>query len=121
MNDYDILKNLGLAIEDNTLIFYDDDSAEHVIEFNTISDITFEKAYITSDRKLGFWLEKLFIVRSSFGIVKTGTFNEDYRNNYELEIELDDGRVLSRKVKDVNVNECEQFISELNQLISLHK
>ena len=117
MNDYDILKYLGLEIRDEAVVFYDDDSNEHILQFNEIKDISFDNACLPVEKKLGFWLEKLFVVRNFIGLVNTNTLNEDYRHIYELEIELVNNRVLSRKVRGAYIYDCKEFISEINKLI----
>ncbi|MCG8583026.1 MAG: hypothetical protein MI866_24120 [Bacteroidales bacterium] len=116
MTDYDILKYLGLEIKDGGLVFYDDDSNEYNLEFSEIKDITLESAYIPLERKLAFWMEKLLVKRSFMGILDNRSYNEDYRTVYELEIELTGHRVLSRKVRDADIVECKEVISEINRL-----
>ena len=117
MNDYEILKHLGLEIRDQSVDFYDDDSIEHILKINEIKDISFEKAFIPIQNKLGFWIEKLFVQRGFWGFFNPQTYNEDYRKIYELEIELNDHRVLSRKVKNPDVFECQEVIEGINKLI----
>ena len=120
MDDNDILKYLGLEIRDQAVIFFDDDSLEHILEFSEIKDISLENASMPIENKLGFWIEKLFVIRRFNGFLSSETYNEDYRNVYELEIELIDNRVLSRKVRDANIFECKEFIAEINSLIRPH-
>ena len=118
MTDYEILKFLGLDIRDQSIIFYDEDLNEHILEYNEIIDISIEQAYIPFEKKIGFWLEKLFLQRRYLGIFNSKPINEDYRNIYELEIELTNYRVLSRKVRNADIYECKEFISEINELIN---
>ncbi|TLX77025.1 hypothetical protein E9993_04905 [Labilibacter sediminis] len=120
MTDYDILKYLGLDISDQKVIFYDDKSNNYILELNEIKDISLDNAYIPLEKKLGFWFEKLFVQRSFMGILDSKTYNDDYRNIYDLEIELIDNRVLSRKVIDADITECKEFISEISKLITPH-
>ena len=120
MDDYDILKYLGLEIRDQAVIFYDNDSLEHILEFSEIKDISLDNASMPIENKLGFWIEKLFVQRRFGGFLSSRTYNEDYRNVYELEIELIDNRVLSKKVRDANISECNEFIAEINKLIRHH-
>ncbi|RKD89855.1 hypothetical protein [Mangrovibacterium diazotrophicum] len=118
LDDYDILKYLGLEIRDEHIIFFDDDSEEHVLEFSTIKSISFDKAYAPVETKVGFWFNKLFAQREVNGFVVPSTEMEDYRDIYELEIELTDHRVLSRKVKDGDIGEIREFLAEINKLIT---
>nr|WP_319400536.1 hypothetical protein [uncultured Carboxylicivirga sp.] len=117
MNDYEILKFLGLEIKEQHLIFYDDDSNENIIEFNDIDEIWIEEASEPIENKVRFWLEKIFVIRSIGSIIDTKTNTPDYRNIYELEIQLTDKRVLSRKIQDANIFECQELIKELNKAI----
>nr|WP_321454248.1 hypothetical protein [uncultured Carboxylicivirga sp.] len=118
MNDYEILKFLGLEIKEQHLIFYDDDSNENFIEFNDIDEIWIEEASEPIENKVRFWLEKFFVIRSIGGIVDTKSNTPDYRNIYELEIQLTDKRVLSRKIQDANIFECQELIKELNKALN---
>jgi len=83
MKDYDVLKFLGLEIKDKTVIFYDDESDEHIIEFSEIKEISLDLAGVSVDKKFKFWFEKLFVVKSFGGILDTKTNSDDYRKNYE--------------------------------------
>lgn len=118
MNDYEILKYLGLEIRNQNVIFYDDESEEHVFDFSSIKDISIEEAYAPIDKKLSYWINKLFVIRKFSGVIETKTDMEDYRDIYELEIELDNNQVISRKVKYANINELKEFVAEINRTIS---
>jgi len=118
LDDYEILKYLGLEIRDEHLIFFDDDSEEHVLEFSAIKSISIEQAFAPIETKVGFWFNKLFVQRKINGILVSDSDQEDYRDLYELEIELTDHRVLSRKVKDGDLVEIREFLAEINKLIT---
>ncbi len=120
MTDYDILKYLGLDIRDDRIIFYDDYSNEYIFSFDEIEDITLDNAYIPIEKKLKFWFEKVCVQQSFMGILNSKTETEDYRNIYELEIELTDNHVFSRKVINADINECKEFIKDISKLISPH-
>ena len=118
IDDYEILKNLGLELQDQSIIFYDDESKEHLIKLTEIKEITIEKAFTPIENKVGFWIDKLFVIRRTFGIPTFKTDMEDYRDIYELEIELKNNLVLSRKVKGLEFNDIEEFILEINNIIN---
>ncbi len=113
MTDYDILQYLGLEIRDDKVIFYDDCSNENIFGLGEIKDVLLENAYTTVSKKIIFWFEKIFVQRRFMGVLDSKTYTEDYRKVYELEIELSDGRVLSRKVRNADIMECKEFIDEL--------
>lgn len=117
LNDYEILKYLGLELQDQSIVFYDDDSEEHLIKLIDIKEVTIEKAFAPIEKKTGFWFEKLFVFRHKFGISDSKTYMEDYRNNYELEIELKNNQVLSRKVNGIELYEIEEFLESFNEII----
>ena len=117
MDDYNILKYLGIELKDDSIIFYDDEPNEHLLKYNEIKEISIDKAYTTIANKLRFWIGKQVVISHKFGFPDSKNNTEDYRDNYELEIELNDHRVLSRKVSGIQLYEVEAFLNELNSKI----
>lgn len=117
LNDYEILKYLGLELQDQSIVFYDDESEEHLIKLIDINEITIEEAFAPIEKRVGFWIDKLFVFRQKFGVPDSKTYMEDYRAIYELEIELKNNRVLSRKVKGIELNEIEEFLDNFSEII----
>ena len=118
IDDYEILKYLGLELKDHSIVFYDNESEEHLIELAEIKEITIEKAFSPIENKVGFWFDKLFITRRTLGVLDFKTNMEDYRDIYELEIELKNNQVLSRKVKGIELYEIEEFLYMINKKIN---
>ncbi len=120
MDDYEILKYLGLEVRDQHIVFYDEEEEEYLLDFSSIKEISIEKAFTPIEKKVGFWA-KLYI---DFGLKNSGFVNRDHKSvkaywhDYEIEIELTDHRVLSRKVRDINLYEVKAFIEEINNLIN---
>lgn len=117
LSDYEILKYLGLELQDQSIVFYEDELEEHLIKLTDIKEITIEEAFIPIENKVGFWINKLFLVQQKFGIPDFKANMEDYQDIYELEIELKDNRVLSRKVKGIELYKIEEFLNKFNELI----
>lgn len=116
MSDIEILQQLGLAIEEQQIIFYDNYTQEHKIDFDSLKEVTIEKAYTPIYSRLSYWFSFLAVVKNPFSVRRL--FNvEDYRENYELELELNDGKVLSRIVKDINLHEVESFLDQINKAL----
>lgn len=118
IDDYEILKYLGLELQDQSIVFYDNESEEHLIKLTEIKEITIEKAFTPIENKLGFWINKLFIFRHTFGVRDSKTDMEDYRDIYELEIELKNNQVLSRKVEGIELHKIEEFSHNINEIIN---
>ena len=117
LDDNEILRYLGLELKGQSIIFYDNESEEHLLKLTEIKEISLEKAFIPVQNKVGYWFNKLFLTSHTLGVRDTKTYLEDYRDIYELEIELKNNLVLSRKVKGINLYEIEEFLLKINEII----
>ncbi len=120
-DEVQILKNLGLEIKDDYLDFYDDDENLHQIKFKDIHEISLQKEYTPISKKLSYWLERSFITIKINEVIQPTNLNKDYNQNYELEIDLKSGELLSRKIinlDNLDITEAQDFIENLNSYIN---
>jgi hypothetical protein len=116
LNDYQILKDLGMVIEGQKLIFFDDDEQEYVFDFSDISRISYEQTYTPFYVKLSYWIHKIFVSITIAGMPSSKSYLEDFSQIYNLDIEMTNKQVISRTVKGIFPVELEELLMELNKL-----
>lgn len=118
MDDQEILDYLGLEIEDQSINFYDSDMNMHRLNFSEIKEITIERAYTPIEKKLSFWLSIFIVRRNLWGVPISNSNAKSYSDEYVLEIELNNGQVLSRNTKNIPLYKVEVFITEINSILN---
>lgn len=112
------LADAGLKLHSESLEFEDGESTVHEFKFKEINEVSVFKPHIQLVDKLLFWLAKLTVRRTVLGVVQPKVHLDDYREKFELEIELRDGRYFNRRIGKFEFLMLEEWVADFNAVIA---